>query len=244
VAGAALCAALAAAGIAAASALRKGRRAEEGGEDEIRPSRMGRVGKWIFDRRILVLLPWFVPPLLLFDAGRLPGWPLRLALYGVLAIGAALRVWCTGYRTWAYRSSGERHLMTGGPYATVRHPIYVANFLLGFPLFLAVNLPALAGAFALWYAATHFAIIAREDEILRARYGEEFVRYASRIGRVIPGRRPYDRPRGEFSWEPILKGMELPKALAILALLPLALEVFPARLSGAAAWLRGILGLL
>jgi protein-S-isoprenylcysteine O-methyltransferase Ste14 len=236
---------LAAAGIAAVSAARRRRGTPaQTGEEEIQASRLGRVGKWIFDHRILVLLPWFVPPLLLFDAARLPSWPWRLALYGILAIGAAVRVWCTGYRTWAYRSSGERHLMTGGPYATVRHPIYVANFLLGIPLFLAVNLPLLAGGFALWFVLTHFAIIAREDEILRARYGDEWVRYAGKIGRVVARLRPYDQPRGEFSWEPVLKGMELPKAAAILALLPVALEFLPRRLSAAAEWLRELLGMI
>ncbi len=203
----------------------------------------GRVGKWLFDHRILVLFPWFLPPLLLFEAGRLPDLPWRLCIYGLVALGAVFRVGCTGFRTWAYRSSGERHLMTAGPYAFARHPIYVANLLLALPVFLAVNLLPLTAAFAVWFAGVHFVIVVREDEVLHWRYGKAWETYAAKVRRFLPRFRPVADRRGSFSWEPILKGMEVPKAVAILVLYPLVFEVLPGAWDGAAAWMRGWLGL-
>jgi protein-S-isoprenylcysteine O-methyltransferase Ste14 len=185
-----------------------------------------------------VLAPWFVPLFLLFDASRLPSLPARIAFIAIAAAGAGLRVWCTGFRTWAYRSSGARHLMTAGPYAIARHPIYVANVLIAMPFFLASGLWWLSLAFAAWYGLTHLAIVIREDEILRDRYGEEWVRYAGQVRRFLPRITPYAPRRGDFSWEPVRKGMELPKAAAFLALLVLGTVLLPDLWTHAARFLR------
>ena len=133
--------------------------------------------------------------------------------------------------------------MTAGPYSVARHPIYAANFLLALPLFLAVNLWPLTAAFALWFFLTHLAIIIREDEVLQERYGEEWTSYAAEVRRIVPRIVPFARRRGDFSWEPIVKGMELFKAAAILALLPLALEVGSPWWDRAAEGARRLLGL-
>ncbi|MHC5037567.1 MAG: methyltransferase [Planctomycetota bacterium] len=214
-------------------------------ETDVPPSSsfIGRTGKWIFDHRVVLLFPWFLPPLLLFETQRTPSWGWRAAFYALLLLGAILRVWCTGFRTWAYRSSGERHLMTAGPYGVVRHPIYMANFLLAVPLFLVVNVWPLTVAFVLWFAFTHLAIVAREDEILETRYGTEWRTYASVVRRFLPRFPPYHRRTGAFSWEPVFKGMEIPKATAIAILLPLVVELFPGRWTALAAIVRKGLGL-
>ncbi|MHC4598130.1 MAG: methyltransferase, partial [Planctomycetota bacterium] len=198
---------------------------EAGSEDDRPGGTITTVGKWIFDNRILVLLPWFLPPLLLFEVQRMPGPGWRVVLYGLVLVGVMLRVYCTGFRSWAYRSSGDRHLMTAGPYAHARHPIYMANFLLAVPFFLAVNLWPLTAAFVVWYVLAHLAIVLREDEILQYRYGEEWRRYAAHVRRFLPRLTPYEPRSGQFRWEPVVKGMEIPKAVAFLLLLPLALEL-------------------
>jgi len=197
------------------------------------PAWLRQVGKWVFAHRILLLLPWFLPLIILFEPARLPSLPVRLVLYAMILAGAAIRIWSTGYRTWSFDASGERHLMTAGPYAFVRHPIYIANLLLALPEFLAVGIWPLTAAFAAWYIATHLAIAVREDDALRMRYGDTWVRYAADVRAFVPRIRRYRDPRGEFRWEPVLKGMEPFKMAMILAGLALCMEAFPSLLHSA-----------
>jgi methanethiol S-methyltransferase len=84
-----------------------------------------------------------------------------------------------------YRAQRGGRVATGGPYALIRHPQYVAfvaimiGFLLQWPTLLTlVMFPFLAGMYA--YLAE------REEGEMEARYGEEYLRYARRTSRFIP----------------------------------------------------------
>jgi protein-S-isoprenylcysteine O-methyltransferase Ste14 len=215
--------------------------AEPGPDEDAPRGALTRLGKWIFDNRIVVLLPWFLPPIFLFDAARMPSLGWRSALYVLVLAGVLLRIRCTGFRSWAYRSSGARHLMTAGPYSYARHPIYVANFLIALPFFLAVNVWPLTVGFTVWFALTHLAIVMREDEILKFRYGDEWARYAGKVHRIIPRLSPFQPRSGDFSWEPVFKGQELPKGVAFLFILPMALEVLSGPWTSVATRIRDFL---
>ncbi|MBN1422839.1 MAG: hypothetical protein JXP34_28945 [Planctomycetes bacterium] len=199
------------------------------------PAWLHQIGKWVFAHRVPLLLPWFLPLIVLFHPARMPGLPARLGIYAMILCGGAIRIWSTGYRTWSFDASGERHLMTAGPYSFVRHPIYIANLLLALSGFFAVGVWPLTVAFAVWYIATHLAVVVREDDALRIRYGDEWVRYAAEVRALVPRIRPYRDPRGEFRWEPILKGMEPFKVAIILAAVILWMEVFPSAFHDAAS---------
>ena len=110
-----------------------------------------------------------------------------------LAMGAA-----AGLFFWAARTMGANwsivarmrqghELVTGGPFAIVRHPIYLAMLL--FMLGLAT---ATAHERALWLALPVFVIgtlirTTREEALLRARFGAAYEDYAARVKRFIPG---------------------------------------------------------
>ena len=78
-------------------------------------------------------------------------------------------------------------LVTTGPYAWVRHPMYLAvllfagGFVLGWR-----GLPQVA-AFALLAAVLH-AKASREERLLRRRF-PEYAAYAARTARIVPGLR-------------------------------------------------------
>ena len=76
--------------------------------------------------------------------------------------------------------------MTGGLYRWSRNPIYVAMLaaLLGFALLLPnwISLTLFVGA------GLGIRRHVRDEEVYLARtYGEEYVRYAARVGRFVPG---------------------------------------------------------
>jgi methanethiol S-methyltransferase len=84
-----------------------------------------------------------------------------------------------------YKAQRAGTLATGGPYATIRHPQYVAfvlimfGFLLQWPTLLTlIMFPILV----LVYARLAF----KEERDVRARFGQEYTRYASQTPAFIP----------------------------------------------------------
>lgn len=114
--------------------------------------------------------------------------PSGLELIGVLALaplGAALFVWALA----SGRGKGGR-LVTGGPYAWMRHPVYLAFF----AMLLATGLLASAGlrlavAVVIYLAGTEMRIASEEPE-LAAAFPAEYERYRARTRwRYLPGLR-------------------------------------------------------
>jgi len=108
----------------------------------------------------------------------------------LLLNGAALFRWSstTMGRNWSLvaRMRTDHELVTTGPFAVVRHPIYVSMLL--FLLALAV---ATGHYLQLLWAVPVFAIgtrirIVEEEKLLRAAFGSAFDDYARRTGAFFP----------------------------------------------------------
>ena len=81
----------------------------------------------------------------------------------------------------------ERHqLVTGGPYAWVRHPLYTNGLalFLGLALMQASWFGFLATLVAL--VGISVVVIPREEQALEARFGAQFRAYRARTGRLVP----------------------------------------------------------
>jgi protein-S-isoprenylcysteine O-methyltransferase Ste14 len=79
----------------------------------------------------------------------------------------------------------DHTLVTTGPYRWVRHPFYVAGVVgvVGVSLILANWFLLLVGGLAM---ALLVVRTAKEEELLLARFGEDYRRYAERTGRFFP----------------------------------------------------------
>jgi protein-S-isoprenylcysteine O-methyltransferase Ste14 len=91
-------------------------------------------------------------------------------------------------RSWRLGVPQERtELVTGGPFALVRNPIYTAMIVAvaGLAL-LAPNALSLTSAIALIAGLELHVRFAEEPHLLRS-HGEEYTAYASRVGRFVPG---------------------------------------------------------
>ncbi len=133
-----------------------------------------------------------------------------------LVAGVALRVWARGHLERA------ETVTTTGPYAHVRHPLYVGSFLIALGFAVMTGLYALpivvVGAFVAMYVPKAL----REEAYLRRRFGAAYADYAARVGAVIPWR---DGPRAPaptqslFAWRRVIGHREWHTWVGVAALL-------------------------
>lgn len=129
----------------------------------------------------------------------------ELACFGVSALGMAARLLTVGTAPRGTsgrntRSQKAASLNTTGPYSVVRHPLYVANYLiaLGMALFTRTwFLPIIVSLAALLY---YERIAAREEQFLEARFGDAFRRWATRVPAAVPRPGTWQPPAQPFSW--------------------------------------------
>ncbi len=144
-----------------------------------------------------------------------------LAIGGVLiALGEGLRVWATGH---LFKNDA---LSVQGPYAYLRHPLYLGSFLIGagfaYMAQSAVTL-ALFGVFILAYFGYYMPYKNRiESARLEALYGDTFRRYSVAVPSLVPRIHAYrplaaDATPGAGRWarERFAGNHELGTALAV-----------------------------
>lgn len=123
---------------------------------------------------------------------RIPGGPVSRTVGAVLFLsGTGMAVWATGAAGKTDLEDPDR-LVTGGPYAVSRNPMYLGwtltytgcSLLSGsqWPLLL---LPVVA-------AAVHREVLG-EEQRLEERFGDDYRHYARRVGRYLPGWMPPSR---------------------------------------------------
>ncbi len=103
----------------------------------------------------------------------------RLRLWGVLAAGGETRT------TGAFKCNS---LVTYGPFAFVRNPLYIGNILIyaGFGIMAMALHPWLLAIAMTWFCVQYTLIITSEEKYLRERFGEEYNRYCTHVRRFIP----------------------------------------------------------
>jgi protein-S-isoprenylcysteine O-methyltransferase Ste14 len=110
---------------------------------------------------------------------------LYLLLLGtVLVVAGVLLFFAASFH--CQRAANADNLATGGPFAYIRHPIYVSMYLLcaglGFTFFTWLHFLVLVLFAPLWWLECK-----SEEEEMREEYGEEYVAYQRRTDMFIPG---------------------------------------------------------
>jgi protein-S-isoprenylcysteine O-methyltransferase Ste14 len=115
---------------------------------------------------------------------------LRAGLAAMLAgLAAVLMLWVL--RTLPSVSTGhyilpDQQLVTVGPFALVRHPLYLAAILIWLALSLAFASPVALVLTLLYVVPGYWTYARSEEEMLSAHFGEAHARYRSQVGMLLP----------------------------------------------------------
>lgn len=179
-------------------------------------SRAARIGAVIFRNRGWLPVPFLVVPLL--AAGGITR--LGVVVGAVLVIlGEAWRLWgvATAGTVTRRRSRNVQKLVTHGPFALSRNPLYNGNYLLW------MGFVALSGVWwfipvaTVLFAVEYYFIVRYEEGVLESIFGDEYLAYKQRTSRWIPTGAS-GPVAGEFLWAEAWKS-EISTFLQYIALL-------------------------
>ncbi|MCE9635919.1 MAG: hypothetical protein K8T90_09455 [Planctomycetes bacterium] len=133
-------------------------------------------------------------------------WAVGLAF---TALGESLRVWAAGYLV------KTKELITGGPYARVRNPLYLGRLLILTGVAIAAPMPYYSNliVLAVGYAVFFFYYLPRKERVepkrLEEVHGQPFREYFDAVPAIFPAIRPYANRRGSWKWANFSKNEEL-----------------------------------
>ncbi len=126
--------------------------------------------------------------------------PIYLLLLAIVVSAQIFRTWAAGFVGTVARQRETRAeaLLTAGPYAHVRNPMYLGNLII---------ITAIAAMSGLWYALpiawaayafVYSNVIPFEESYLRGLFGEEYEKYFRAVPRLLPTLRGYPTRQGVF----------------------------------------------
>lgn len=185
-----------------------------------RPDAIVRAGEWLFRNRGWIPAPLAVLPLL--GPGHMTslGW---IAGGAAMVAGEALRIWgvaAAGPET-RRRSRDVARLVTHGPFAFVRNPIYLGNLFLWLGFGIVAGTPWFVPAAATLFAVEYGLIVRFEERVLVATFGEVYERYLERTPRWLPWT-PGSQVPGGFGWGKAVRREAMTVALVTGLLIALA----------------------
>lgn len=96
-------------------------------------------------------------------------------------------------------------LNTTGIYSTVRHPLYLANFLVGLGLACFTLTWWFPVMFTLTFWLYYERIMLAEEAFLRSKFGEQFTEWIQKTPAFIPSWKNYTPPNLKFSMRNVLR---------------------------------------
>ncbi len=129
----------------------------------------------------------------------------------VSLLGLAVRAYTVGHTpantSGRNTASGQVADMvnTTGIYSTVRHPLYLGNFLMWLGICLLTGNAWFIIAFCLFYCAYYERIMFAEEQFLRRKFGTVYMEWANRTPAFFPNFKIFVKPSLPFSWKKVLK---------------------------------------
>lgn len=158
---------------------------------------------FVFGKRGALLT---VPAAVLAAFGKPSAFSIAIGLPVAFA-GEVVRMWAVGFSGTTTRGDTVTApaLVTAGPYAHVRNPLYVGNFVTaaGFAVAFTgknsapVRLALIAGSLGAMLGV-YAVIVPHEEGYLRGTFGADFDDYVARVPRVVPALVPSEPQQGSY----------------------------------------------
>jgi protein-S-isoprenylcysteine O-methyltransferase Ste14 len=148
---------------------------------------MKKLGNILFKYRSYTPLP-FVFLMILFMNPT----PLSMVVgFMILLIGESIRIWSVSYAGSETRTTsgvGGSNLVTQGPYALIRNPLYWGNIMMyvGIGIMSNALYPMLLIIAAAYFIFQYYLIIFNEEDYLRVTYKDNFETYCNHVHRFFP----------------------------------------------------------
>ena len=131
----------------------------------------------------------------------------------VIAAGLFVRLWANSHigavKVNAARGEAKiGRLVTTGPYAFVRHPLYFGTLVIGAGLFVIVGNPWLALVGFIFFLLVYGRKMQEEERLLRAECGAAYDAYERVVPRWLPTGRHYAVGQGAWSWRSVAASKE------------------------------------
>ncbi len=158
--------------------------------------------------------------------------------FALVLLGEAIRLWgvsIAGSETRTTGKVGGTYLITTGPFAYVRNPLYVGNMLLygGVGVMSMALFPWLLIVAMVWFVFQYTMIVLQEEKYLAERFGEAYAVYRRSVHRFIPRFTPYrdasPAPKHENLSEGLSSERRTLQAIGLVILLLLAIYILQQR---------------
>jgi len=131
---------------------------------------------------------------------------------GISLIGLWIRGWAAG------TIHKDAHLTEAGPYARVRHPLYLGSLILGIGVSLAGGHWIWPTVYLLYFAGVYRRTMAEEDRRLTGLFPDDHPDYVLRVPGFVPSLRSSGpHGGGDFSWNQYRRNREWEAALGAVA---------------------------
>jgi protein-S-isoprenylcysteine O-methyltransferase Ste14 len=147
----------------------------------------------IFSYRSYTPIPFLIV-MLIFAKPTL--WSLLIGLL-IALVGELIRFWGVGYAGGETRTTGPvggSKLVTNGPYAYVRNPLYLGNMLmyLGFGVMSMALFPYFQIIGLIYFFVQYYLIVTLEEDYLSRAFPDEYALYIKHVPRFIPRLKRYE----------------------------------------------------
>lgn len=154
------------------------------------------LGKFFFQYRSYTPLPFLIP-MLLFARPTITTMAIGVVF---VIIGEIFRFWGVSYAGSETRTTskpGASRLVTQGPFAYVRNPLYIGNILMYFGISIMSNslVPFLQILSIAYFSFQYYFIIKEEEAELKEIFGEKYLHYFENVNRFLPKFSPYDESK-------------------------------------------------
>ena len=171
-----------------------------------------KIGKFLFTNRSYTPLPFIIIMFLFIN-------PTAISLiigFAVMVCGEIIRIWAVSYAGSETRTTGGvggSTLVTQGPYAIIRNPLYAGNVIIytGVGIMSMALYPWLIIICLIYFTFQYYCIIINEEEYLEKTFPDSFSLYKKHINRIIPsfGKVP-DEIKSDIKFN-LKKGLESEK---------------------------------
>jgi len=122
---------------------------------------------------------------------------------GFIISGLLIRIWANGY------AIKMDKLTTSGPYAFVRHPLYLGTMFIAVGFVVTLNSFYIGAALLIGLILIYINTMKKEEKMLRDKFGQVYLDYQKKVPAIIPAFRRYLKgEKWPFSFKRLIKSKE------------------------------------